>query len=220
MKPQRSRPRVKPPAQNLDSFMDVLTNTVGVMIFVCLFASLTAAVAPALVRTPLARESSKSSHFFECREDRVTPLDEDQASEEVQTFFRSLDANSFTSPQALFAQINGFQTRTRYYQVNLDVLTHQGSPIVQTKFTPLSTIDGETSQRLEQPRSQFQQTLNRLDPNRHSLIFFVRPDSFNCFRTARSIGWNQGFDVGWEPWPNERDIIFVSGGGGRRVTVQ
>lgn len=220
MKRQRSRPRVKPPAQNLDSFMDVLTNTVGVMIFVCLFASLTASVAPALVRTPLARESSKSGYFFECREDRVTPLDEDQASEKVQDFFGSLERSPFMNPNDLYAQINGFQTQTRYYQVNLAVFTHNGSPIVQTKFTPLSSTTGETYQRLEQPSSQFQQTLNRLNPDRHSLIFFVRPDSFNCFRSARALGWSRGFDVGWEPWPEEREIIFVTGGGGRRVTVQ
>jgi len=219
MKRSRRRPQPQQPSQNLDSFLDVLTNTVGVMIFVCLFASLTAAVSPALVRTPIARETRKQTYFFECRENRAIPLEEDKASEAIQAFFRRINTSPFVSPQQLQQQFNAFSYATRYYDVRLSLVTLGGQPIIQTLFQPRDPFAGETPATLDAPTSTFQQTLTRLSPSRHSLIFFVRPDGFDCFRAARTIAWQNGFDVGWEPMAADRAIIFVSGGG-RRVTVQ
>ncbi len=219
MKRLRRRPQTQQPSQNLDSFLDVLTNTVGVMIFVCLFASLTAAVSPALVRTPIARETRKQAYFFECRQNRAVPLEEDKASEAIQQFFRRVNSNPFVSPQQLQQQFNSFSHATRYYDVRLSLVNVAGRPIMQTLFQPRDPFGGEAVATLDTPTSRFRQTLNRLSPTRHSLIFFVRPDSFECFRTARTIAWRHGFDVGWEPMSEDRAIVFVSGGG-RPLTVQ
>jgi hypothetical protein len=219
MKRSRRRPQPQQPSQNLDSFLDVLTNTVGVMIFVCLFASLTAAVSPALVRTPIARETRKQGYFFECRENRAIPLDEDDASAAIQQFFRRVNDNPFVDPQHLQRQFRDFSHNTRYYTVRLSLVNFGGQPIIQTLFQPRDRFGGESVASLDTSTSTFRQTLSRLSPSRHSLIFFVRPDSFDCFRAARAIAWRNGFDVGWEPMTEDRAIIFVSGGG-RRVTVQ
>ncbi|WP_448532914.1 hypothetical protein [Parathermosynechococcus lividus] len=219
MKRSRRRPQPQQPSQNLDSFLDVLTNTVGVMIFVCLFASLTAAVSPALVRTPIARETRKQGYFFECRENRAIPLDEDDASAAIQQFFRRVNDNPFVDPQHLQQQFRDFSHNTRYYTVRLSLVNFGGQPIIQTLFQPRDRLGGESVASLDTSTSTFHQTLRRLSPSRHSLIFFVRPDSFDCFRAARAIAWRNGFDVGWEPMTEDRAIIFVSGGG-RRVTVQ
>ncbi|MCI3280068.1 hypothetical protein L5470_03565 [Synechococcus sp. PCC 6717] len=219
MKRSRRRPQPQQPSQNLDSFLDVLTNTVGVMIFVCLFASLTAAVSPALVRTPIARQTRKQGYFFECRGNRAIPLDEDNASAAIQQFFRRVNDNPFVDPQHLQRQFRDFSHNTRYYTVRLSLVNFGGQPIIQTLFQPRDRFGGESVASLDTSTSTFRQTLSRLSPSRHSLIFFVRPDSFDCFRAARAIAWRNGFDVGWEPMTEDRAIIFVSGGG-RRVTVQ
>jgi len=219
MKRSRRRPQPQQPSQNLDSLLDVLTNTVGVMIFVCLFASLTAAVSPALVRTPIARETRKQGYFFECRGNRAIPLDEDNASAAIQQFFRRVNDNPFVDPQHLQQQFRDFSHNTRYYTVRLSLVNFGGQPIIQTLFQPRDRFGGESVASLDTSTSTFRQTLSRLSPSRHSLIFFVRPDSFDCFRAARAIAWRNGFDVGWEPMTEDRAIIFVSGGG-RRVTVQ
>ncbi|MFN4278912.1 hypothetical protein [Thermosynechococcus sp.] len=219
MKRSRPRPQVRPPGQNLDSFLDVLTNTVGVMIFVCLFASLTAAVSPALVRTPIARETRKQVYFFECRENRAIPLEEDQAGEAIDRHLRRITENPFADARQIQQQLESFRHSTRYYNVRLNLVHSQGQPILQTLFEPRDRTAGEFFSTLEKPTSNFRRTLDRLSPSQHSLVFFVRPDSFDCFRAARAIAWRSGFDVGWEPMAEGRAIIFVSGGG-RRVTVQ
>lgn len=219
MKRSRSRPQVQAPSQNLDSFLDVLTNTVGVMIFVCLFASLTAAVSPALVRTPIARETRKQVYFFECRENRALPLEEDQASEAIDRHLRRITENPFADPRQIQQQLASFRYSTRYYDVRLSLVRSQGQPILQTLFEPRDRSGGESFSVLEKPSSNFRRTIDRLSPSQDSLVFFVRPDSFDCFRAARAVAWRSGFDVGWEPMADGRAIIFVSGGG-RRVTVQ
>ncbi|HIK25491.1 MAG: hypothetical protein P3X23_001690 [Thermosynechococcus sp. Uc] len=219
MKRSRARPQVQAPSQNLDSFLDVLTNTVGVMIFVCLFASLTAAVSPALVRTPIARETRKQVYFFECRENRVLPLEEDQASKAIDHHLRRITENPFADLHQIQQQLESFRHSTRYYNVHLSLVRNQGQPILQTLFEPRDRSGGESPRTMEKPSSNFRRTIDRLLPGRYSLVFFVRPDSFDCFRAARAIAWRSGFDVGWEPMAEGRAIIFVSGGG-RRVTVQ
>ncbi|BAC08736.1 hypothetical protein [Thermosynechococcus vestitus] len=219
MKRSRPRPQVQAPSQNLDSFLDVLTNTVGVMIFVCLFASLTAAVSPALVRTPIARETRKQVYFFECRENRALPLEVDQASEAIDRHLRRVTDNPFAHPRQIQEQLESFRYRTRHYDVRLSLVPQGEKPILQTHFELRDRLGGEFFNTLEKPTSQFRRTLDHLSPAQHSLVFFVRPDSFDCFRAARAIAWRSGFDVGWEPMGEGRPIVFVSGGG-RRVTVQ
>lgn len=219
MKRSRRRPQLQPPGQNLDSFLDILTNTVGVMIFVALFASLTAAVSPALVRTPIARETRKQGYFFECRENRAIPLEEDNASVAIQQFFRRVNDNPFLDLEQLQQQFREFSYNTRYYNVRLSLVSTGGQPIIQILFQPRDRFGGDAVAALETSTSTFRQVLSRLSPRQHSLIFFVRPDSFDCFRAARTIAWRHGFDVGWEPMTEDRAIIFVTGGG-RRITVQ
>lgn len=200
--------------------MDVLTNTVGVLIFVCLFASLMAAEAPALIRTPVARESQKNITFMECRDNRATPLEEDQVERAIAQQIRLLTATSLGEPGLVISQLNNFQVKTRFYGATLSVFEYQGQPILQTRYQPLDPFAGETPDRVGQASSIFRQTLNRLRPREDALLFFVRPDSFECFRAARSVAWQEGFDVGWEPLNNQQPITFVSGGSGRRPTVQ
>ncbi|BCX13111.1 MAG: hypothetical protein KatS3mg067_2049 [Thermosynechococcus sp.] len=219
MKRSRPRPRVQPPGQNLDSFLDVLTNTVGVMIFVCLFASLTASISPALVRTPMARETRKQVYFFECRENRALPLEKDAASEAIDRHLRQVSDNPFASVDQIQQQLTSFRYSTRYYDVRLSLVLQGEKPILQTHFEPRDRLGGEFFNTLEKPSSNFRRVLDRLSPARYSLVFFVRPDGFDCFRAARGIAWRSGFDVGWEPMGEGRSIVFVSGGG-RRVTVQ
>ena len=51
-------------SQNLDSFLDVMTNTVGVLVFICLFVYLVAAQATKTIRTPIVSQSDKTPRFL------------------------------------------------------------------------------------------------------------------------------------------------------------
>ena len=65
----RGRRRSNTIEQNLDSFLDVLTNTVGVLMFISLFVTLIAtggsSKSKITIQTPLSSDTDKES-IYEC----------------------------------------------------------------------------------------------------------------------------------------------------------
>ena len=64
--------------QNLDSFLDILTNTVGVLMFISLFVTLIAAGSSPktqiTIQTPLSSPTEKESLWFEIQNNKVSHL--------------------------------------------------------------------------------------------------------------------------------------------------
>ncbi|MBK4728501.1 hypothetical protein JJD41_01150 [Oxynema sp. CENA135] len=223
------------PGQNLDSFLDILTNTVGVLMFVGLFISIVAVESGTIVRTPIVSETRKNAHFFEFRNNRIYFIDKQEAEREINQFFQSLPQcyEPYVPPavdpaivpyyldlieeyrrclNAKTARVEQFSAETPAYEVRIK-LNPNG-----LIYLPKPEFSGETPQELRSPDSRFKQTLKQFDPKTDYLAFIVRPDSFEAFRAARKQAWNDGFDVGWEPL--EPDSIIVFGSGGRAIGVQ
>ncbi|NCC25064.1 MAG: hypothetical protein EOM25_07675 [Deltaproteobacteria bacterium] len=59
--------------------------------------------------------------------------------------------------------------------------------------------------------------LAELDPDEHSLCFFVRSDSFNVFQQARALAWINNFSVSFELL-DEHDPIMLGPDGDRIYT--
>ncbi|PPS44789.1 hypothetical protein [Chroococcidiopsis sp. TS-821] len=224
------------PTQNLDSFLDILTNTVGVLMFVGLFVSVVAVQSATIVRTPLVSDSDKSPQFFEVRGNKVIPLDHATVNREFTDFSNSLpscnepelpldlDIYSYQYYQQQLqeyrnclahkiAQVKNFRVQTSHYQVRINLNSSLG-----LIYEPLSNESGESIQELAQVSSEFHSLLKTWNPQTDYLAFIVRPDSFAAFRRAREIAWQKGFDVGWEPMQQDVPIEFSSQG--RAVGVQ
>ncbi|GAB4542779.1 MAG: hypothetical protein Tsb0014_35860 [Pleurocapsa sp.] len=233
----RARRRLAVPEQNLDSFLDILTNTVGVLMFISLFVTLIATGSSSksklVIQTPLASETKKEPLWFEIRDNQVTYLNKERVDEEQYKLFGNLpycvppdvSSNLGLSANAEYLRrlenynsckvsrsrrLSNFQFQTEYY----DVVTVDGS----LRFEPVFGKDGETEEQLRAESSQFNQVLAKFDPSKQYLAFIVRPDSFTAFRAARKQAWAQGYEVGWEPHPSELPIQF--GERGRAVGVQ
>lgn len=87
---RRQHRQPTPPTQNLDSFLDVLTNTVGVLMFVSLFVSLVAVESATIVRTPLVSKTQKTPQFFEVRGNKVIYIDQKAANAQIDKLTESL----------------------------------------------------------------------------------------------------------------------------------
>lgn len=232
----RSRRFRKPnlPTQNLDSFLDILTNTVGVLMFISLFITLITVESSTVVRTPLVSNSKKTPRFFEIKENRITYVDDQAIDAQIANLLKSLpscevpdlskNSNIYDYQSYLYQlenyekcrlimidRLSNFQGTTDYYRVKF---IENGSLLYQ----PLETVQGELSKEINEPESTFNQTLKSLNPQKDYLAFIVRPDSFSAFRTARKEAWEQGFEVGWEPLTSDTPIVFSSGG--RAVGIQ
>jgi hypothetical protein len=234
---RRRQRQVPKQTQNLDSFLDILTNTVGVLMFVGLFISLISVQASTKIRTPLVAKSEKTPHFFEVRGNRIINLENPASDRQILLARSSLQTcdrpnvptnidpqlNRFYSDKMQehqicvsqnAAQIRKFQTETPHYKIHFvdpDTITYE----------PHNANVGESIREIAQKDSEYKTILSKLDPKTEYLAFIVRPDSFPGFRAARQQAWQAGFDVGWEPKAQKNPInINVAGSGGRAVGVQ
>ena len=196
----RRRRTPKTPDQNLDSFLDILTNTVGVLMFVSLFVSLIAVEADSIVKTPLASETEKTPRFFEIKENKVTFVDDAKVGEDIEQVIGNLpncnrpDYDFDTDSRLYLRSLNSyrnciasrgrrltnFRTETEYY-----IVTMVNPATFSFRYDPIPSKTGEDEARFALPESEFNQVLRELDPQEDYLAFIVRPDSFKSFRAAR-----------------------------------
>ena len=207
-------------SQNLDSFLDILTNTVGVLMFISLFVTLiatgTSPKTSVTIQTPLSTPTNKESLWFELKGNKVSHLDLRQVREEEIELSGNLpncnkpnsNAADYTSRQNIYQSCllsvvgrqSNFRTSTKNYRVKT---VDRG---VSLLFEPQSESIGETTAQLTAPNSNFKQVLSRFNPKKDYLVFVVRPDSFEAFRAARKEAWDAGYEVGWEPHPENAPI--------------
>jgi hypothetical protein len=222
------------PSQNLDSFLDILTNTVGVLMFIGLFVSLLAVEAGTIIRTPLRTQTIKVGKFFELRNNRIFYINDPYIEKQVETAVANLPKCYQPDipeniPSGMYdfylAQIRKYERcvldrnkeLSRFYVSNDDYAVsflENGS----IKYQPIFAAQGENSQQVQDDNSEFNNILKTLDPNVNFIAFIVRPDSFPLFRTVRAEANSHGFEVGWEPFQQNRLLIF--GSGGRSIGVQ
>lgn len=218
-------------SQNLDSFLDILTNTVGVLMFISLFATLIATGSSpktkVTIQTPLSAPTEKDSVWFEIKGNKVSHLNlrdvrekELELSGNLPNCNRGAGAANYDSClNSVLGRQSNFYAETDNYRVKT---VDQG---VSLQFQPKSPDIGETTTQLTAANSIYKQVLAKFDSKQDYLIFIVRPDSFEAFRTARKQAWEAGYDVGWEPHPQKapikiRTIIGSELPGGREVTPQ
>ncbi|WP_017305582.1 hypothetical protein [Spirulina subsalsa] len=223
------------PQQNLDSFLDILTNTVGVLMFIGLFVALLSVESGNIIRTPLVSASAKNAQFFEVRNNQVFYLDNPRVENQLTWMIenlppcyepdppRTMDSVEFDfyyrqlqeyerCQRSRLQQLQGYQISTDYYEAHFDI---EG---FVTIYQPRPNVTGSSLSAIASDESAFKRTLTRLNSQQDYLAFLVRPDSFAAFRQARKVAWEQGFDVGWEPLSEQRTIAF--GSRGRSIGVQ
>lgn len=207
--------RRRPEAGNLDSFLDIMTNVVGVLVFVLLFVTLAAADATVLVRTPLRSETEKRPVFFEVSGGRVIYLESAEGNEQVDAFFDALPRITWYNVDRVLNRVHAFRAGTPNYEVDFTGSLLAGGIGVRWRARPGA---GESARMVKDSASAYQRVLRTLDPDTTYLAFIVRPDGLEAFRAARKVATGRGLSSGWEPFEQDRDVVFSSAG--RQVGVQ
>ncbi|MFM1841772.1 MAG: hypothetical protein RLZZ490_505 [Cyanobacteriota bacterium] len=237
MKRLAPRSRNHLPQQNLDSFLDIMTNTVGVLMFIGLFMTLVTVESAGIIKTPLSRPTKKIARLFELRGDRLHYVDTDKVQRALEGQFQGLatcrepikpSGQSVTVYNDYLKQLSDYQNciaqqGARLNQTSLDTNDYQVSIVNLNNLSIRYELKqgeevGDRLSNLTKQDSKYQQQLANFDPRFEYLAFLVRPDSFQSFRQAREIAWQQGFDVGWEPLTDDTPIIL--GNEGRSIGVQ
>lgn len=200
---------------SLDSFLDIVTNVVGVLILVALVTVLSAADVKVSLGTPVIHEPPKDSQrvLYECRHNQLFRMDEPSLDALVNRTVLAYGAGSAVDIDEVPALFERQDVGDATYRVRARVADGRLEKHVVWIYEPRPSSQGETAAMLRDEGSSFRRHLESLDRRRHFLYFVVREDSFEVFMAARKWARQRGFDTGWHPRKKRAELAFSKGGG-------
>lgn len=174
---------------NMDSFMDLLFNVLGALVFLVAYCMISGLDLRVLMRLPKEQSTEKLPIYLECRGENLFLLRKPM----------KLWLSEKIAPEDYYYLDS--------YEIEIDAENEIDTAIARPGA-------GEDSREISDPNSKFQGFITAVDPQTEYVAFFVRPDAFDIFREARRILQKNGIDVAWEPFPYGREIEFVYEGRG------
>ncbi|MFW6153710.1 MAG: hypothetical protein ACOC95_00665 [Planctomycetota bacterium] len=204
---------------SMDSFLDIVTNVVGLMILLALIVVLAFGQFHLELGTPLLHpaEGDVEPLWIECRGNALYDLDLDNEMKEAGEIWikHLLDDDN---DDAVRSAVKRADLRNQHYRVvfrktDLTVRDGQIVPFPSFEIVPLDGAPSFPIDQLSMPDGGFHRKLNTVDSQDRFVYFAVRPDSFEAFRTARKIARGRGYRVGWMPLSAEGNLTTGAGGG-------
>lgn len=207
----------KGPQMDLSSFLDIMTCMLGILILIILLTGLDAADIKVLVPTPRENtDNDKRPVFFECRNDSLflISIDEikkavDEKTEEILARVNNDEGEFLKESASTKIKLGGYLLDYSYSHVGkyaLSILPDAEGYKFGNYKTELET------------EGWYGSIIKSIDPATQFLVFFVRPDSYEVFKKARSLAWPKNIDVSCEIMDPRNPIIL--GFGGRVVKPQ
>lgn len=144
--------------------------------------------------------------FFECRSNQVFSISPDRLRQAVDEKVAEIkaaangDETEFLKGAAMTTlEVGGHRIDLTYALMGRYMLTM----VPDAKGHEIGNGHPETGE------SGFASELADLDPETHSICFFVRPDSFKTFQRARALAWQKNFTVTLELL-NEKEPILLN----------
>lgn len=164
---------------------DMLTNTVGIVIFILIFVVLVAGGASDLRLMPYEHAAaSKRPIYLICSHDELYP-------DELRQLFRDNyvkgDRISITTDPI---KANGMEMRGQ--------LSFQGGPSFLVSYRPIEN-EGTPVKLIARNNKKLLEMIKKYEPNVAYPFFFVYPDSVPCFAATRTLWQQEGYSYGWQP---------------------
>lgn len=195
----------------IDSLMDILTCSVGVMLVMVILAVMEARGVVVEIRTPISIDPPEGSKqkIFLCKDDRVMFCNYETVDKQ---FTSHLAAFRLTSSllgrptkgsdylERALAYISRMDIHDEYFRYEWGSSTLLGNPVgFYQKIKLREGVQGETIRSVEEPSMRFLQIIGGFDREQHWVLFLVDSDSIEVFRMAREICTARGLLVGWHP---------------------
>jgi hypothetical protein len=211
---RKRRSRVKFHEPSLVPLADMLTNTVGITVFILIFTVLTAGGVVMVKRLPLEHTTEAEPLHFVCTGGRVLPLDaENLGVRFMDPLGKPKGGYEF---QAWTNKFNAQRIEDDFFVVTGDAqyidLGFYRTIYPVIVFTPREGT-GDTANDLRAAASSFRKVLKENQPTNRFVNFLVRPDGVDIFLAARSVAIDEmNYSTGWSPLPQDKPIRFGSGG--------
>jgi len=210
---------------SLDSLMDVLSCSVGVMLFIVIIGVLEARGTNILLYSPpLLREPPANSNrvLALCQGGKVRILNIGMALDQ---FMGDMSQLNYEDVPRFVDEANRRNIADASFNYRLVYRDephgeHNRKRMVSVRVEARPGAEGESPDDLVNGLSEYERLLIALDEDRNWVAFGVDGDSIEVFRQARSIALEMGFSTGWDPVSIEFPYEEVILGGGVRQRVE
>jgi hypothetical protein len=181
---------------NFDPLMDVVTNVVGVMLFVVIFAVMEARGSTVRMLTPLLSQPGpgQSRVLYLCEHGRIRQFGLDRALAPITQEAADL---SFDRIPEFVRQFNDRNVHDEEFRYRLSWDTQLG--LYNRRRTVSVTAEDLGTAATDDGLRRFEQSLDHLTPGRNWVSFLLDSESLDVFRKARDTAVAHGFAVGWDP---------------------
>lgn len=204
MRPRRKAAELVQPS--LVPMVDLLSNTVGALVFIMIFTVMAASGVVVLKRLPLEHSSSAEPANFLCEKDRIFPLDNDALNAKL--------SKKWGRPTSIFdvyswiARYNGLEVEDEHFIARGESSVTYGSYEISTLYTPRPG-GGYSKDEISKPDSAFRQRLASLNAKSRFVHFFVRPEGIDSFFAARKVAADElRLATGWMPLDSSQPLRF------------
>jgi hypothetical protein len=207
---------IKAQEPSLVPLADMLTNTVGIMLFILAFTLLGTGGASIPKRLPMEQETDAKPIYFLCLADRILPVDFKETERLPQRPAGRMDEDD---AKAYVGRGNGAEVENDFFKIRQTVrIIYENWRASEVRafaeYFPKPNA-GVLKGNLMQTNAIFIETLNSHATNESFLYFLVQPEGMDLFFKARDIGAKHGFRSGWGPLgPTNNVVVSILGRGG------
>jgi hypothetical protein len=198
---------------SLDSFLDIVTNVVGVLVLVAMVTVLSAGS----ISTPSGTVAmtlplpQASRVLFECAGDEVFVVDEE--GNEARIVEEAKKAGSAATRQDLVSMLDGRDIGDATHRVRAEALPNGLAWVYALR----PGVHGERAADLDREGGAFRRRVQGLGKGSFA-YFVVHDDSFDVFGKARDLLRARGIAVGWHPVEGRSPLrLSAVGSLGKRV---
>ena len=193
---------------------DMVTNTVGIMLFILIFVSLSAGGVVVSRHLPRERATHSRPVWLFCSAGKIVSFDAEglgsQMAKRIGEPSNSVVwARAYSSQRILTSSVEATgQAEAGYGGLRQSVVSRPRPD------------RGDDEAAIKNSASAFQKLLAEKSTSGEFLYFFVSPDSVRLFRAARDLATQYGFSVGWTPASPGGPAVISLSGNGREATIQ
>lgn len=203
---------------------DMLTNTVGIMLFILAFTVLASGGAVIAKRLPMERKTEAKPIHFVCVGQKLLPLNMDLAED----FTKPLGKPTFDTVERWVREFNNRKLSDDFFDI-----TGEGEVLGGGFFSTQKRVDltlqfepksgkGEAREQLTNSTSLFSSILSTNNNAERFVYFMVYPDSIEVFQAARAVASQRySMRAGWTPVRQGKPIgLSLTSSGGIRPDSQ
>lgn len=202
---------------NLEVLMDILTNTVGALLFVVLFWVIQARGVRVAVSTPIAQDAPEKMDrkLFLCQKGTVRFLDTSEFWDVINKVIKKKGVTYDNIPD-IVKEVNKknmcddyFTYKMDYFENNWGYYSHrEGYILIDVK----DGAKGESIEDIKTPSSNIISSIDKLDKESVWICLQVDNESLELFRKLREICFKKDFITGWDPLKMEFPYkLYLSG---------